>query len=313
MRILVTGGAGFIGSHVADALIGAGHDVAVVDDLSTGSIDNVPTAATFYRMDIRDERLDGVFQEFKPEVVSHHAAQMSVRVSMQRPRFDASVNVEGSVNLLECARDHGVRKIIYASTGGAIYGEPNYLPCDEQHLVAPLCNYGVSKYTVELYLQLYARLYGLDYTILRYPNVYGPRQDPEGEAGVVAIFIGRMLSGLPVTIFGDGLQSRDFVYVGDVAQATLHALEQGSQTAVNLGSGAGTSVRQIFEHLADITGFAQQPVFEPARLGEVYQIYLTGDRAYEEIGWTPRTDLVHGLRHTVASVDKRRDQVAATA
>jgi UDP-glucose 4-epimerase len=209
------------------------------------------------------------------------------------------------VNLLECARTIGVRKVIYASTGGAVYGEPSYLPCDEEHNVAPLCQYGVSKFTVELYLQLYARLFGLDFTILRYPNVFGPRQDPNGEAGVVAIFIGQMQAGLPVTIFGDGLQSRDFVYVGDVARATILALKAGSRSVINLGSGTGTTVSQIYETLAEIVGYDQQPVYAPTRLGEVYQIYLSGDRARVELGWVPQTTLPDALRRTVDSLSAK--------
>ncbi len=302
MRILVTGGAGFIGSHVAELLLAAGHEVAIVDDLSTGHRANVPAGATFYHCDIRDERLASIFAEVRPEVVSHHAAQMSVRVSVQQPRLDASVNVEGSAHLLECAVKAGTRKVIYASTGGAVYGEPIYLPCDERHPVVPLSQYGITKHTVEHYLELYARLYGLDFTVLRYPNVFGPRQDPEGEAGVVAIFARRMLAGLPVTIYGDGKQERDFVAVADVARATLAALDRGPRALVNLGSNRGTSVREIFDALAAITGYDRSATHQPARLGEVYRIYLTGDRARETLGWEPAVSLRDGLRETVAWV-----------
>ena len=302
MRILVTGGAGFIGSHVAEHLLGAGHEVAVLDDLSTGHRANVPAGAAFYDCDIRDERLAAILGEFRPEVISHHAAQMSVRVSVQRPRLDASINVEGSVHLLECAVKARVRKVIYASTGGAVYGEPAYLPCDEGHPVAPLCQYGISKHTVEHYLALYAHLYGLDYTVLRYPNVYGPRQDPEGEAGVVAIFARRMLAARPVTIYGDGTQERDFVHVGDVARATLAALERGDRALVNLGSGSGTSVQAIFDALVQITGYERSAEHGPQRLGEVYRIYLTGERARELLEWSPQVSLEAGLRETVAWV-----------
>lgn len=299
MRILVTGGAGFIGSHVASLLLAEGHEVAVVDDLSTGHIANVPTGAHFYACDICDDRLEAVFAEFRPELVSHHAAQMSVRVSIQQPRFDAAVNVGGTVHLLECALKAGTRKIVYASTGGAVYGEPRYLPCDEEHPVSPLCHYGISKHTVEHYLELYSHLYGIDYTVLRYPNVFGPRQDPEGEAGVVAIFARRMLRDLPVTIYGDGLQERDFVAVADVARATLAALDRGSRAIVNIGSGTGTSVRAIFDHLAEITGYARMPEYQPARLGEVYRIYISGDRARDLLGWFPTVSLRDGLAETV--------------
>lgn len=312
MRILVTGGAGFIGSHVAATLLAAGHEVAIVDNLSTGHPWNVPAGAALYECDIRDECLAQVFTDFKPEVVSHHAAQMSVRVSLQQPRLDAAVNVEGSAHLLECARATGTRKIIYASTGGAAYGEPFYLPCDESHPVAPLSQYGITKHTVEHYLELYAGLYDLDYTVLRYPNVFGPRQDPEGEAGVVAIFARRMLRNLPITIYGDGLQERDFVYVGDVARATALALTSGSRALVNLGSGQGTSVRAIFDLLADDIGYTQPPHYAPARLGEVYRIYLSGDRARAVLGWAPEVTLADGLRETVRWV-RTQDAVAAPA
>jgi UDP-glucose 4-epimerase len=302
MRILVTGGAGFIGSHVAASVLAAGHTVAVLDDLSTGHRANIPAGAVFYERDLRDPDLAAVLAEFRPEVISHHAAQMSVRVSIDRPRLDAAINVEGGVHLLECAVRAGVRKVVYASTGGAVYGDPRALPCDEDHPIAPLCQYGVTKHTVEQYLGLYARLYALDFTTLRYPNVYGPRQDPEGEAGVVAIFARRMLRDLPVTIYGDGAQERDFVAVADVARATLAALDRGSRATVNLGSGVGTSVRAIFDELAALTGYRRAPEYRPARPGEVYRIYLTGERARALLGWAPAVPLREGLRETVAWV-----------
>lgn len=299
MRILITGGAGFIGSHVAQQCLEAGHEIAILDDLSTGKRSNIPEGTPLYESDIRSPELKSILDDFKPEVISHHAAQMSVRVSIQEPRRDASINVEGAVNLLEAAYAAGVRKVIYASTGGALYGEPRYLPCDEEHPIVPLSHYGISKHTVEHYLELYAQLYGLDYTVLRYPNVYGPRQDPEGEAGVVAIFTGQMLQGNPITIYGDGLQERDFVYVGDVARSNLLALDRGSRAIVNLGSNAGTSVYEIFSELAAIIGYDLEPAYAPARLGEVYRIFLTGDRASAELGWTPQVELDDGMRRTV--------------
>lgn len=302
VRILVTGGAGFIGSHVTEHFLAAGHEVAIVDDLSTGHRENVPPGAGFYECDIREPRLIEIFNAFRPQVVSHLAAQMSVRVSLQEPRFDASVNVEGSINLLECARASGVSKVIYASTGGALYGEPGYLPCDEQHPVRPLSHYGISKHTVEHYLELYAALYGLDFTVLRYPNVYGPRQDKDGEAGVVAIFAGKMLQDQPVSVFGDGHQERDFVHVSDVARANVLALEKGSGHILNLGSNRGTSVLEIFQSLARITGYTRKPEFHPARLGEVYRIYLTGENARATLGWEPEITLDSGLRDTVNSL-----------
>jgi UDP-glucose 4-epimerase len=302
VKILVTGGAGFIASHVVDAYIADGHEVAIVDDLSTGHRENLHPRARFYEMDIRDPALADVFAAERPEIVNHHGAQMSVRVSVDEPLRDASINVIGSLNLFECARQAGVRKVIYISTGGAAYGEPRYLPCDEGHPVDPLCPYGISKHTPEHYLALYERLYHLDYTVLRYPNVYGPRQDPHGEAGVVAIFAGKMLRGEPVVINGTGEQERDFVAIGDIAAANLAALWHGDGEVINLGSGRGTSVNEIFAALAAITGYDQSPLFGPEKSGEVFKIYLTGDKARLLLHWQPTVSLAEGLARTVASL-----------
>jgi UDP-glucose 4-epimerase len=302
VKILVTGGAGFIASHVVDAYIADGHEVAIVDDLSTGHRENLHPRARFYEMDIRDPALADVFAAERPEIVNHHGAQMSVRVSVDEPLRDASINVIGSLNLFECARQAGVRKVIYISTGGAAYGEPRYLPCDEDHPVDPLCPYGISKHTPEHYLALYERLYHLDYTVLRYPNVYGPRQDPHGEAGVVAIFAGKMLRGEPVVINGTGEQERDFVAIGDIAAANLAALWHGDGEIINLGSGCGTSVNEIFAALAAITGYDQSPLFGPEKSGEVFKIYLTGDKARLLLHWQPTVSLAEGLARTVASL-----------
>jgi UDP-glucose 4-epimerase len=235
-------------------------------------------------------------------VVNHHGAQMSVRVSVDEPLRDASINVLGSLNLFECARQAGVRKVIYISTGGAAYGEPHYLPCDEDHPVDPLCPYGISKHTPEHYLALYKRLYHLDYTVLRYPNVYGPRQDPHGEAGVVAIFAGKMLRGEPVVINGTGEQERDFVAIGDIAAANVAALWHGDGEIINLGSGRGTSVNEIFAALSEIIGYGQQPLFGPEKSGEVFKIYLTGDKARLLLHWQPTVSLEKGLAMTVSSL-----------
>jgi UDP-glucose 4-epimerase len=299
MKILVTGGAGFIGSHVVDLLIDAGHDVAVVDDLSTGRMSNLNPKARFYQIDIRSEEMGHVFEKERPEVVDHHAAQMDVRKSVEDPIFDADVNIQGSIKLAQLAVAYGVRKFIHISSGGAVYGEPVYLPCDEEHPVRPLCPYGASKYTFELYLYMFKELYNLDYSVLRYPNVYGPRQDPYGEAGVVAIFIGQMLAGKPVTINGTGEQVRDFVYVGDCAKANLMTLEKGSGRVYNLGFGIGTSVNQIFDGLKAITGYPQDAQHGPSKAGETFRIFLDASRAQEELGWQPTVDLDEGLRRTV--------------
>ena len=300
MKILVTGGAGFIGSHVVDALIERGHEVAVVDDLSTGKREHLNPRARFYHLDIRDAKgLEEVFAAERPEIVNHQAARANVRESLEKPVLYAEVNVIGSLNLLELSRKYGVEKFIYASTGGAVYGEPEYLPADEAHPINPLDPYGASKHFVEHYLYLYGVNYGLRYTILRYPNVYGPRQDPYGEAGVVAIFTGQMLRGEQAVINGSGEQERDFVYVGDVVEANLRALDRGDGGIYNLGWGFGTSVNEIFARLKEITGYEKEAVHGPPKKGEVFKICLDATKARRELGWVPRISLDEGLRMTV--------------
>ncbi len=300
MKVLVTGGAGFIGSHIVDAFVAAGHEVSVVDDLSTGKREQVNPAARFHQVDIRDEEaLDRILAEEKPEIVSHQAARANVRESLEKPVLYADINVLGSLRLLEAARKHGVRKIIYASTGGAAYGEPQYLPVDEKHPVNPLDPYGASKHHVEHYLFLYRKNWGLDYTTLRYPNVYGPRQDPLGEAGVVAIFTGKMLTGGHPMINGTGEQERDFVYVGDIAQANVLALTRGDGALVNIGSGVGTSVNQVFSALKQATGYQGPELHGPAKQGEVFKIYLDASAAREVLGWQPTVPLQEGIDRTV--------------
>jgi len=299
MKVLVTGGAGFIGSHVVDLFVAEGHQVVVVDDLSTGKEENLNPEARFYRVDIRSSELEKVFATEKPEVISHHAAKANVRESMEKPILYAEVNILGSLNLLELSRKYGVRKIIYASTGGAVYGEPQYLPVDEDHPINPLDPYGASKHHVEHYLYLYRANYGLAYTVLRYPNVYGPRQDPYGEAGVVAIFAHQMLQNRQAVINGSGEQERDFVYVGDVARSNLLALERGDGGIYNLGSGIGTSINEIFDRLKAITGYQGDKVHGPPKPGEVFKIRLDASRAREELGWVPQISLEEGLRRTV--------------
>lgn len=300
MKVLVTGGAGFIASHVVDRYLAEGHEVVIVDNLSTGRRSNLNPAAKFYAMDIRSAELAALFEKERPEVVNHHAAQIDVRRSVADPVFDADVNVKGSVNVLECARRTGVRKVIYISSGGAAYGEPEYLPCDEKHPINPVCPYGATKHTVEHYLFMYKANYGLDYTVLRYPNVYGPRQDPLGEAGVVAIFTGRMMNNQPVTINGDGEQLRDYAYVGDCARANSLALTAEKTSPIyNLGSGKGTSVNEVFATLKAITGYALEPMHGPAKLGETRHIYLDARKAERELGWRPQVSLEEGLRRVI--------------
>lgn len=301
MKVLVTGGAGFIGSHVVDAFLAAGHEVVIVDNLATGRESNLNTRARFYKVDIRDTAaLDEVFARERPEIVDHHAAQMDVRKSVADPSYDADVNVKGSLSLLECCRQHGVRKVIYVSTGGAVYGEPEYLPCDENHPINPICQYGVSKHTVEHYLLVYKHIYGLDYSVLRYPNVYGPRQDPAGEAGVVAIFIGRMLANKAVTIYGTGEQERDFVYVTECARANVLAIDRGSGKVYNIGSNRGTTINQVFDELKPIIGYEHKPTYGPAKAGETFKIYLDGRRAEADLGWQACVSLHEGLTQTVS-------------
>jgi UDP-glucose 4-epimerase len=300
MKILVTGGAGFIGSHVVDMLVGAGHEVVVVDNLSTGRMSNLNPQAKFYQIDIRSPELERVFELERPEVVDHHAAQMDVRRSVADPIYDADINIIGGLNMLNLAVKYGARKFIHISSGGAVYGEPVYLPCDENHPVQPLCPYGATKYMLELYAYMYKANFGLDYSVLRYPNVYGPRQDPNGEAGVVAIFTGNMLKNKMLTIYGTGEQVRDYVYVEDCAKANLLLLENGSGCVYNLGYGIGTTVNQIFQGLRDITGYQLDANYGPARSGETFQIYLDAHRANDQLGWVPTVPLEEGLRRTVA-------------
>lgn len=300
MRILVTGGAGFIGSNVVDRFLAEGHEVAVFDDLSSGFAEFVPPRARFFRGDLADAAaVDAAIAAFRPEVVDHHAAQIDVRKSVEDPVWDARVNVLGSIGLLQACTRHGVRKVIYASTGGALYGEGRSLPATEDHPVNPEAPYGASKHTVEHYLYLWKLLHGLDYTVLRYPNVYGPRQNPHGEAGVNAIFIGLMLAGKRPRIFGDGEAVRDYLFVDDVVEANVLALTRGSGEMVNIGTGVGTSVNDIVRGLQAILGFTEGPIHEAPRAGEIQRIYLDASRAREVLGWTPKVTFEEGLRRTV--------------
>ena len=296
--VLVTGGAGFIGSHIVDRLLSLGYRVVVVDDLSTGRLHNLNKGAVFYHSSITKPGLEEVFERERPTLVNHHAAQISVFESVRDPLRDAEVNIQGTLRLIELSRRYGVEKFIFPSSGGSIYGEPENVPCAENHPINPLSPYALSKYVAEQYLELYHRTYRLDYVSLRYSNVYGPRQDPHGEAGVVAIFVMAMLEGKHPRIHGSGEQERDFVYVDDVVDANILAMEMQHQE-YNVGSGQGTSVNRIFETLKGITGYRWSPEYGPARPGEVFKISLDYSKLEKEFGWTPKVELEEGLGRTV--------------
>lgn len=304
MNILVTGGAGFIGSHVADTLLAAGHNVVVVDNLHTGHAHNVPEGAKFHQVDIRDQAaLEDVYTSEKIDAISHQAALANVRGSMEDPVEYAEVNVIGTLNLLELARKHGCQKFIFASTGGAVYGEGysedgSKLPFTEDTWPRPKDNYGATKLSMEFHIDLYYQNYGIEYVILRYPNVYGPRQDSKGEAGVVAIFTGAMLEGKPTKITGDGKQQRDFTYVGDIARASLLGLQSDAVGIFNVGTGVPTDINTIHEVLSDVTGYNIAPEYVPQPVGEVIQTYLDSSRAKAALGWEAQVSLVDGLTQT---------------
>lgn len=305
MRILVTGGAGFIGSNIVDALLAHDHEVAILDDLSTGKEKNISPKAKMYRADILDnDAVTKIFDEFQPEVISHQAAKADVRESLEKPQLYAMVNIIGSLNLLENARRVGTKKVIYAGSGGTAYGEPKYVPIREDHTVNPLDPYGASKHMVEHYLYLYQHNYGLNYTVLRYPNVYGPRQNPFGEAGVIAIFTYKMLNGETPTIYGDGKKERDFCFVADVARANVLSVTMGDNELYNIGSGAGVNINTIYQKLQRATGFDKPVKYAPDRAGEVSKIYLDASKAGKELGWEANVGLDEGLQLTVDSLRK---------
>ncbi|MFQ5666318.1 MAG: NAD-dependent epimerase/dehydratase family protein [Candidatus Binatia bacterium] len=300
MRILVTGGAGFIGSHLVDAFLAAGHHVSVVDNFSSGQRHNLNPQARLYQLDIRDAGVADVFQREQPEVLCHHAAQMDVRRSVADPQFDARVNVLGLLNVMEYGRRHGLRRVLFASTGGAIYGEQEAFPAPETHQLAPLSPYGVAKLASERYLFFYSATYGISYVALRYANVYGPRQNPHGEAGVVAIFAEKLLRGEQPVINGDGTQTRDYVYVDDVVRGNLAALHADFAGAVNLGTGIETDVNTLFRHLCTLCDATATEQHGPARSGEQQRSVIDSSLARRVLKWRPEVDLRNGLRRTVA-------------
>jgi UDP-glucose 4-epimerase len=297
-RICVTGGAGFIGSHVADALLAEGHRVMIVDDLSSGRRENVPAGAELAVVDVRSPEAAELVAGRGVEVLVHHAAQMDVRRSVADPRFDADVNILGLINLLEGARRGGVRQVVFASTGGAIYGEQDVHPAGEDHPVRPVSPYGVAKLASERYLYFYHHEYGLDATCLRYANVYGPRQNPHGEAGVVAIFLHRLLAGQPPVINGDGLQTRDYVFVGDVVNANLAALGRPGFNIYNVGTGVETDVNTLFAHLHRAIGSGPAAAHGPGKAGEQQRSSISSALLERELGIAVATPLADGLART---------------
>jgi len=311
LKILVTGGAGFIGSNLVDALVGLNHDVVVVDNLSSGLRRNLNPKARFYEIDIRDKKLSEIFEREKPDTVDHHAAQIDVRKSGEDPVADAEANILGSLNVITNCLRFGVKRVVYASTGGAIYGDPQYLPADENHPINPISQYGVSKHTVEHYLHLYSIVNGLDYVILRYSNVYGQRQNPYGEAGVVAIFAIQMLTGKQPTIFGPGDKTRDYTHVSDIVKANIVALNKGKNAIYNIGTGVETSDQEIFDTLADVLGYKGKPIYAPVRKGEVYRISLDCSKARKELGWSPKLSLREGIAQTAEYYRKLAKQSTA--
>ena len=313
MRALVTGGAGFIGSTLVDRLLAEGHTVDVVDDLSSGNLGNLADARTtsghelsFHRLDIRDPGLVELMARRRPEVVFHLAAQADVRVSVERPLFDAEVNILGTLNVLEGARAAGSTKVILAASGGTLYGEPDDLPVRESAPQRPLSPYGVSKKAAGDYLAAYRELHGIEFTALALANVYGPRQDPHGEAGVVAIFAGRLLAGEQCTIFGTGEQTRDFVYVDDVVDAFARAATRGTGLLMNVGTGRETSVNRLYSTMADAAGVATPPLYAPPRPGELARSSLDPGRAAIHLGWESWTTLEAGTAEVLRWFAARR-------
>jgi UDP-glucose 4-epimerase len=300
MKIVVTGGAGFIGSHVVEGYVARGHEVLIVDNLATGKRENLHPKARFFELDIADPKTAELIRSERPDVVNHHAAQMDVRKSVADPIFDATVNILGTIGLLQAARDAQVKKFLFVSSGGAVYGEQETFPAPESHPTWPVSPYGVSKRSGELYAHFFLAEYGLEFVAFRYANVYGPRQDPHGEAGVVAIFSGKMLRNEPVTVNGDGLQTRDYVYVGDVARMSALALETDATGPVNVGTGIETDVNVLADLIRTAAGSTSEIKHGPTKGGEQRRSVVDIRRAAEVFGWRPEVPLAEGLARTVA-------------
>jgi UDP-glucose 4-epimerase len=306
MNVLVTGGAGFIGSHVVDRFVQEGHQVSVIDNLSTGKRKNVNREAVLYKADICSSRLDRIFKREAPVVIVHLAAQMNVRRSTEDPMFDANVNILGTINLLQLAIKYGARKMVFASSGGAVYGEQHQFPAPETHPTAPLSPYGISKLSCEYYLEYFRHVAGLGYTALRFGNVYGPRQNPEGEAGVIAIFSQQLLKGQQSLINGNGLQTRDYVYVRDVVEAVMTASDQHVHGIYNVGTGVETTVNDIFGRLKALTQVDCKELHGPAKKGEQLRSVLDCSKLTEDTGWEPTVSLAEGLAETVEFFQKKK-------
>lgn len=299
MKVLVTGGAGFIGSNIVDCLVEQGCQTVIVDNLSQGKAENINQGAEFYQVDVSSPLINGVFKKEGITHVIHHAAQIDVQQSLEDPLFDIKSNITGTVNLLECCRKYNVKKIIYPSSA-AVYGEPDYLPLDECHPLKIISPYGISKHTPEHYLRAYQELYDLDYTIFRYANVYGPRQDPKGEGGVISIFVDKMLAGERPVIFGDGEQSRDFIYVRDIVEANLKALSGAGGKLLNISSKIQVTVNELYQLINKILGSDLEPVYQNERKGDIRHSYLDNSRARAVLEWEPLYDLSSGLKETLA-------------
>ncbi|OXM88406.1 NAD-dependent epimerase/dehydratase family protein [Paenibacillus rigui] len=302
MNVLVTGGAGFIASHIVDRLVELGHQVSIIDNFSNGDPKHINKQASLYNISILDEEIDDIFEKIKPEVVIHHAAQIDVQTSIRQPDLDAGINILGTIKLLKQCKFKGVRKIIYASSA-AVYGTPEYLPVDEKHQVKPLSYYGVSKHTPEHYIEVFSLLYGMDYTILRYANVYGIRQDPKGEGGVISTFMDSFLVGRSPVVFGDGEQTRDFIYVKDVVEANIAALEKGSRGIFNISCNIQTTINELLQKFSMLSGKSFKPIYHSPRMGDIVHSYLDNSLAMKELGWKPIYSLEDGLKETFEYYD----------